>query len=276
MVAEATTSPGRGRRLLLVRHGRTAWNAEGRAQGHADVGLDDIGRAQAEAMADVLAEREPALLVSSDLSRARETAAFLEKATGLTAVEDARLREYDLGERTGLTLAEFGERLGVDVEGWSDVHGHIVVPGAETHEDVAARVVPALRGGPGPARSGRDRPGRAPRCRPPGRARRPAGLADRDGGDDRVDAQLRLGEVAEHEAGRLRLSTYNPARQLTPIRIAGRSLAKIPGVAQGSGQRWGCGAVGSAPAWHAGGQGFESPQLHPVVLFRTRGRRRSW
>ena len=71
-----------------MRHGRTAWNAEGRAQGHADISLDDTGRRQAEAMAAVLAELRPALLVSSDLARARETAAFLEKATGLTAAED--------------------------------------------------------------------------------------------------------------------------------------------------------------------------------------------
>ena len=58
--------------------------------------LVDTGRREAEAMADVLAERWPALLVSSDLARARETAAFLEKATGLTALEDARLREFGL------------------------------------------------------------------------------------------------------------------------------------------------------------------------------------
>ena len=78
-----------------LRHGQTAWNAEGRAQGHADVGLDDVGRNQAEAVAPVVAALDPALLVTSDLARARETAAFLEKETGLTAVEDPRWREYD-------------------------------------------------------------------------------------------------------------------------------------------------------------------------------------
>ena len=69
-----------GRRLVLVRHGQTAWNAEGRAQGHADVSLDDVGRTQAETMAPVVAAYDPVALVSSDLARARETAAFLEKA----------------------------------------------------------------------------------------------------------------------------------------------------------------------------------------------------
>lgn len=139
-----TEVPGRGRTLVLVRHGRTAWNAEGRAQGHADVGLDDTGRAQSEAMATAVAEMRPVVLVSSDLRRARETAAFLEKATGLTALEDARLREYDLGARTGLTLAEFGERMGADLDDWWDVHAHVEVPGAETSQEVHERIVPAL------------------------------------------------------------------------------------------------------------------------------------
>jgi len=135
---------GQGRTVVLVRHGQTAWNAEGRAQGHADVGLDDTGRAQAEALASVIAGLDPALLVTSDLARARETAALLEKETGLTAIEDSRWREYDLGERTGLTLAEFGERLGTKFDGWWDVHAHVEVPGAETSDDVAARIVPAF------------------------------------------------------------------------------------------------------------------------------------
>jgi len=135
---------GHGRKVVLVRHGQTAWNAEGRAQGHADVGLDDTGRAQAEALAPVIAGLDPALLVTSDLARARETAALLEKETGLTAIEDPRWREYDLGERTGLTLAEFGERLGTKFDGWWDVHAHVEVPGSETSDDVAARVVPAF------------------------------------------------------------------------------------------------------------------------------------
>lgn len=108
------------------------------------MGLDDIGRGQAESLAPVLAALDPSLLVTSDLARARETAAFLEKQTGLTAVEDGRWREYDLGERTGLTLAEFGEHMGGEVDGWWDVYAHTGVPGAESPQEVAARVLPAL------------------------------------------------------------------------------------------------------------------------------------
>ena len=138
-----TDRTGHARRLVLVRHGRTAWNAEGRAQGHADVSLDDEGRAQAEAMAAVVADYDPTVLVTSDLARARETAAFLEKATGLTAREDHRLREYELGERTGLTAQEFGERMGTPPASW-DAHAHVDVAGAESSDDVARRIVPAL------------------------------------------------------------------------------------------------------------------------------------
>ncbi|MET0999918.1 MAG: histidine phosphatase family protein [Marmoricola sp.] len=146
MVADlrAVTLEGRGRSIVLLRHGQTAWNAEGRAQGHTDVGLDDTGREQAEAVAPVLAALDPVLLVTSDLARARETAAFLEKETGLTAVEDPRWREYDLGERTGLTLAEFGERIGAEFDGWWDVHAHVEVAGAESPAQLADRVLPAF------------------------------------------------------------------------------------------------------------------------------------
>ncbi len=129
---------------MLVRHGQTAWNAEGRAQGHADVGLDDTGRLQAERMAPVLAAMRPVALVTSDLARARQTAAFLEKETGLTALEDPRLREYDLGERTGLTREEFARHLGADHAGVVDVHGHVRVSGSESSEEVAGRIVPAV------------------------------------------------------------------------------------------------------------------------------------
>lgn len=128
----------------MLRHGRTAWNAEGRAQGHEDVGLDDRGREQAERTAEVLAAYEPSVLVCSDLARARQTAALLEKATGLTAVEDPRLREYDTGARTGLTAVEYAERTGAAYDP-PDGHTLLDVPGAESAEQVAERIGPALR-----------------------------------------------------------------------------------------------------------------------------------
>ena len=93
---------------MLLRHGRTAWNAERRVQGHADVELDEVGHAQAAAVAPHLASFAPVLLWSSDLARARQTATYVAKETGLDARLDPRLREFDVGERTGLTFAECG------------------------------------------------------------------------------------------------------------------------------------------------------------------------
>ncbi len=96
-----------GRRLVLVRHGRTAWNAIGRGQGHSDIELDEVGHEQSAAAATVLTAYAPVALWSSDLVRCRQTAAYVAKETGLEPVLDARLREFDLGARTGLTMAEF-------------------------------------------------------------------------------------------------------------------------------------------------------------------------
>jgi broad specificity phosphatase PhoE len=132
-------------RLVLVRHGQTAWNLEGRAQGHADVGLDDTGRAQAEALAPYVAAMAPTALWSSDLTRARQTAEYVAATTGLEIRLDRRLREFDAGERSGLTTAEFAERYPEAHAVWRGGHvtGH--VPGAETIAQVTARMVPALR-----------------------------------------------------------------------------------------------------------------------------------
>lgn len=132
-------------RLVLARHGRTAWNLEGRAQGHTDVSLDDVGRAQAERLAPVLAAMAPTALWSSDLARARETADLVAAATGLDVVLDPRLREFDVGQRAGLTVPEFAERFPESYASWKAGHITGMVPGAETPQQVVDRVVPALR-----------------------------------------------------------------------------------------------------------------------------------
>lgn len=131
-------------RLVLVRHGRTAWNLDGRAQGHTDVSLDDVGRAQALAVAPVLAGLAPTVLWSSDLARARETAAEVAAATGLEVRLDARLREFDVGERAGLTVAEFADRFPESYASWKSGHITGLVPGAEPPQQVIDRMVPAL------------------------------------------------------------------------------------------------------------------------------------
>nr|WP_253945628.1 histidine phosphatase family protein [Nocardioides sp. zg-DK7169] len=93
--------------MVLLRHGRTAWNHAHRVQGQADVELDDTGHLQAAAAAPAIAAYRPEVLWSSDLARARQTAAYVAKETGLEPVHDARLREFFLGERQGLTHEEY-------------------------------------------------------------------------------------------------------------------------------------------------------------------------
>lgn len=131
------------RRLVLLRHGQTASNLEHRVQGQLDVEIDETGHAQAAAVAPHIAALRPFVLWSSDLSRARQTAAYVAKETGLEPTYDARLREYHLGDRQGLTHAEYA--AGFPEEFAMFRSGHFdVVPGGETTDEVVDRMVPAL------------------------------------------------------------------------------------------------------------------------------------
>lgn len=94
------------RRAIVWRHGRTSWNATGRYQGQADIPLDDLGRRQAAAAAQVIKELKPSAIFSSDLSRAAETARALADVTGLEIIFDERLREINVGSWEGLTVEE--------------------------------------------------------------------------------------------------------------------------------------------------------------------------
>jgi glucosyl-3-phosphoglycerate phosphatase len=135
---------GDTRTLVLVRHGETDWNLSGRAQGHADIPLNLTGHAQAQAVARVLAGFAPVRLWSSDLARARQTAEAVATTTGLTIELDPRLREYDVGERSGLTLDEAAEQFPEEYAAYRAGRSATLVPGEETTEHVRDRVVPAL------------------------------------------------------------------------------------------------------------------------------------
>lgn len=133
----------RARRIVLWRHGRTEWNAEQRFQGQSDVPLDDVGRRQAAQAARVLADLPPDRIISSDLSRARETAATLSAITGLPVADDERLRETFAGIWQGLTRQELEEGHGEELASWSA--GSNVRPGGgETRLEVAERMVAAI------------------------------------------------------------------------------------------------------------------------------------
>jgi broad specificity phosphatase PhoE len=139
--------------IVLVRHGESTWNREGRWQGHGDPPLSDEGRAQALTVARSLAAMPFDALYSSDLARARETAEIMGKELGLPVQLDARLREVDVGEWSGLTRAEVEERYPDGLRrrreggtGWVD---------GETYDAMGARVVEALHAIAGAHRDGR-------------------------------------------------------------------------------------------------------------------------
>ena len=137
----ATAPPTR--RVVLWRHGQTGWNVQDRFQGHTDVELDEVGRDQAARAARLLAALRPKAIISSDLSRARETADALSRLTDVPVREDARLRETFGGTWQGLTV---GEIRGLDAEAYARWRAGEDVPagGAETRTDVAGRVLPAV------------------------------------------------------------------------------------------------------------------------------------
>jgi broad specificity phosphatase PhoE len=130
---------------VLWRHGQTAWNAEQRFQGHTDIGLDDVGREQAERAARILAAVAPSVIVSSDLSRAVETAAALSAVTGVEVRTDERLRETYGGAWQGRTIDEIRATDAEAYDLWrADTAIDVRAGGGETRSQLAERAVPAI------------------------------------------------------------------------------------------------------------------------------------
>jgi probable phosphoglycerate mutase len=107
-----------GRRVVLWRHGRTRYNLEERFQGQLDTPLDETGAEQAAAGARLLSWLHPARLVTSDLARASQTAAALQRLCGLSAIEDSRLREHDVGQWANLTRDQVAARFPAAYGAW--------------------------------------------------------------------------------------------------------------------------------------------------------------
>jgi broad specificity phosphatase PhoE len=129
----------------LWRHGETTWNAERRFQGQSDIELDETGVQQAERAARLLAALRPAMIVSSDLSRAASTAAALARRTGLTVTYDKDLRERHGGSWEGLTDTEIRTRYPREHARWEPPDGE---PSSVVADRVAAgfeRAATALR-----------------------------------------------------------------------------------------------------------------------------------
>jgi alpha-ribazole phosphatase len=131
-------------RLLLLRHGETAWNRERRYQGWRDTPLSAAGLQQAEAVARELKEHPFAAVYSSPLQRARETAAPIASAHGLEVLTDPAFKELAFGEWEGLTLDEARTRDAKLYEGWAKTPHLVSPPGAETLAQARERVLAGL------------------------------------------------------------------------------------------------------------------------------------
>ena len=130
--------------IHLARHGQTAYNAEGRFQGHLPVPLDDTGREQAAALAEAAAKVELRSLWCSPLARARETAAIVGQRIGLRPRDDARFAETDTGDWTGRSFAEVRAEDPDGFRRFEISDPAFRYPGGESFAEQAARVQAGL------------------------------------------------------------------------------------------------------------------------------------
>lgn len=122
-------------RLALIRHGQTAWNLEGRAQGHTDIPLDDTGQEQARRLAENWTLGEFFTLWSSDLKRASETAKALAQKLHANHEEHEWLREQNLGDCEGMLYADVRALMAQ----------HKMPPGGESAEAQWQRIGEGIR-----------------------------------------------------------------------------------------------------------------------------------
>jgi alpha-ribazole phosphatase len=136
-------------RLLIVRHGQTDWNSNGRFQGQIDVPLNPAGVKQAQAVARRLSSERPAAIYASDLQRAWRTAEAIHQALPADKrcplIAEPRLQELCFGEWEGLTYQQIRAAQGQLLQRWENDLEHNAPPGGETLLALADRVQAALR-----------------------------------------------------------------------------------------------------------------------------------
>ncbi len=128
-------------RICFVRHGETDWNVELRVQGHIDLALNAEGERQAAAAARRFAAGEAAALYSSDLKRARQTAAPIGAALKISVMLEPALRERHFGRCEGLTLEEISTRYEDDARALAGLDVDYAFPGqGESRRQHHARI----------------------------------------------------------------------------------------------------------------------------------------
>ena len=131
--------------LILIRHGETDWNVQGRFQGQIDVPLNAVGLSQAGLMAERLAQERVDALYSSDLLRTRQTAAPAAAKLALDAAMDAALREQHFGILEGMSFDEVQARHPDELAAWMRHDPDYALPEGESVRVFHARVVGAVR-----------------------------------------------------------------------------------------------------------------------------------
>jgi broad specificity phosphatase PhoE len=127
--------------VFLVRHGATTWNHTKRAQGQADIELNDAGYRQAIAAAEELSHVRVDAVYSSDLQRARATAEPIAKTHGVAVTTDPAFREIDQGEWEGLHVDEIRRRW---PELWGPARHYSTRPGGESPAKVRERALAGI------------------------------------------------------------------------------------------------------------------------------------
>ena len=130
-------------RIIAIRHGETAWNADTRIQGHIDIPLSDIGRRQAALLGQALRGEPVTAIYASDLSRAWETAQHVGQALDVRVTPDTALRERSFGEFEGKTFAEIEAQLPQQSKRWRKRDPEFSPVGGESLLTLRERVVAA-------------------------------------------------------------------------------------------------------------------------------------
>ena len=128
-------------RLIVVRHGETAWNVDTRIQGHLDIPLNATGLWQARQLGDALAGEAISAIYTSDLLRARRTAQAVADATGAALVDEPGLRERAFGSFQGRTFAEIEAEHPEQARRWRQRDPDYAPDGGESLRVLRERVV---------------------------------------------------------------------------------------------------------------------------------------
>jgi len=137
-------------KIILIRHGETAWNAERRLQGHLDIPLNAEGERQARLLAGALAAEPIDLIVSSDLQRARQTAQAVATLRGMPLQIEPGLRERCYGGFEGLLYSEIEQRFPAEFAAWQARDVDAILPTGkncgESFRQFYARATTAILG----------------------------------------------------------------------------------------------------------------------------------